>query len=148
MRMKLHTAASLASLIVMSCCGLWVSWQLKDQIYHANPHAVYIACAASSIFASVYGLALVKIYIKTANIGLFLFPISLLILTALSASVVYCGILLFLSSQKHVGSLNDVFSAVHSYAIFYLELSAPVWLVGLTTASIMLRKLARRSMTV
>ena len=143
MRMKLKYAASLASLFVMGSCGVFVSWQLRHQIYHATPPAIFLACATSSLLSALFGWKLSGLYIRYAKIGFLLFPLAVLALTSFSTAIVYYGSEPLFRDWGYLHALQSQFKYVYQYAILYVLMSIPVWLVGWALATILLRKLAQ-----
>ncbi len=143
--MKLKHVAGLASFIVMSCSGFFVSWQLRDQIYHATPAAIFIACAISSILAGLFGWKLSKIYSSAPKFGFLLFPISVLALTAFSVSILYIVITPMFHDWDYLQSLHDLLGYFGQNVFLYLSMSAPVWLIGWTLANLYFRKLRQET---
>jgi hypothetical protein len=138
-------------LVVMLGAGAFVYYILQNQTVHARPPAIAIASFFAGITSWVWGWYFAKAYLAREQkfTAIFLVPLTVLLLTSLTAGVAYdlaCSIIdsyfreVFFASPKfllHIAS--DAFA--------YAFLSSPVWLVGLSVCSYVLSKKSLRAVT-
>ena len=136
--------AGLGSSLTLIASGTLVSWLMHDQdILHATPSAMYLACLVAVVAAYGSGIYFSRILFSERKFAPAIFALCVELSAAIVVTCVYLG--LRHSEAPNPIDIGSVLMGAPSYILGHVVLTLPLWTIGLGTTAWVVRSRARRA---